>query len=373
MRAINAAIMRQNNRTLILNLIRQQPISRSELAAATQLTRASITQIIDDLMYEGLVRESCTVESARQGRRSTQLVIHPNAAILLGVHLSRLQCDVGAMNLRGDVLRHNTVPVAGRAAADVLEDVAALLARQRASLEAEQLPVTSVGFCAPGPLDPRTGTFLKPPNFDLWHGQNVSDRLTERLGLPVYLENVSNAHALAEKYFGVAADAENFVLLRVDEGVGAGIYVRGGLYHGAHNFAAEFGHISVDVNGPECVCGNRGCLERYIAIPALLKGTPYASWRHLVDSLGEPMADARMDQLVRYLSAGVISIINAFDVEKIVLAGDLLYQPESLLQRLNAAVLPRTLFPMPDTPIVAGSHHNPILLGAIPAYAPLFT
>lgn len=373
MRAINAAVMRQNNRKLILNQIRMRPISRAELAEVTQLTRASITQIVDELLYDGLVMESSAVERSHLGRRSTQLVINPNAAIILGVHLSRIQCDVGAINLRSDVLRHNTVPVAGQSADAVLNNIVQLLQEQRASLEAQGLPVASVGFCAPGPLDPQTGTFLKPPNFPEWHGQNVYYPITEKLGLPVFLENVSNAHALVEKYFGAAAGAENFVLLRVDEGVGAGIFVRGSLYRGAHNFAAEFGHISVDINGPECACGNRGCLEKYVSIPALLEGTPYGSWPQLVDSLGEPAADAVLERLVHYLSAGIVNIINAFDVEKVVLAGDLLYQSDNLLRRLNAAVLPRTIFPMSDVPIVAGSSFTPVLLGSIPAYHSLFS
>ena len=270
MRAINASAMRQYNRRMLLNEIRRQPVSRAELAERTHLTRASVTQIIEELIGEGLVVEGASVERSRLGRRSTLLNINPSAGAILGVNLSRGQCDVGAVDLLGTVLRYRVLPVPGRSADDLLDEIAEHLAGLRRELTAEGFRVFAAGFCTPGPLEPRTGLMLNPPNFKAWHGVNVVQALRDRLDLPVYLENVANAHALAEKYFGVADDAENFVLIRVDEGVGAGLFVRGGLYRGAHNYAAEFGHLSVDINGPMCVCGNRGCLEKYVSIPALL-------------------------------------------------------------------------------------------------------
>ena len=208
MRAINASAMRQYNRRMLLNEIRRQPVSRAELAERTHLTRASVTQIIEELIGEGLVVEGASVERSRLGRRSTLLNINPSAGAILGVNLSRGQCDVGAVDLLGTVLRHRTLPVSGRSAAELLDEIAEHLAGLRGALAEEGLRVFAAGFCAPGPLEPRTGQMLNPPNFEAWHGVNVVQALRGRLDLPVYLENVANAHALAEKYFGVAADAE---------------------------------------------------------------------------------------------------------------------------------------------------------------------
>ena len=368
MRAINASAMRQYNRRMLLNEIRRQPVSRAELAERTHLTRASVTQIIEELIGEGLVVEGASVERSRLGRRSTLLNINPSAGAILGVNLSRGQCDVGAVDLLGTVLRHRALPVPGRSADDLLDEIAELLAGLRRELAAEGFRVFAAGFCAPGPLEPRTGLMLNPPNFKAWHGVNVAQALRDRLDLPVYLENVANAHALAEKYFGVANDAENFVLIRVDEGVGAGLFVRGGLYRGAHNYAAEFGHLSVDINGPMCVCGNRGCLEKYVSIPALLKDTPYSSWRELRAHRDEPSARAAEEQLVRYMSHGIVSIVNAFDVEKVVLAGELAEQADDLIDRINAEIARRTIFALDEAPVVAGRPFQPVQMGAMPAY-----
>lgn len=372
MRAINASAMRQYNRRMLLNEIRRQPVSRAELAERTRLTRASVTQIIDELIGEGLVVEGASVERSRLGRRSTLLDINPSAGAILGVNLSRAQCDVGAVDLRGEVLRRRALPVAGRSAEALLDEIAQQLSELRRALDEDGLRALAAGFCAPGPLEPRTGRMLNPPNFEAWHGVNAAQSLSERLKLPVYLENVANAHALAEKYFGVAADAENFVLIRVDEGVGAGLFVRGGLYRGAHNYAAEFGHLSVDINGPVCACGNRGCLEKYVSLPALLKNTPYSCWRELRAHRDEPAARAAEDQLVRYMSHGVVSIVNAFDVEKVVLAGELAEQADDLIDRINAQVVPRTIFPLSEAPVTAGRPLQPVQLGAMPAYTLLW-
>ena len=123
MRAINASIMRQMNRKMILDQIRRQPISRVELAKITKLTRASVTQIIEELIEEGLVAEASIVERLRLGRRSTQLAIQADAGTIFGVNLNKTQCSVGAVNLRGELLAQNVEMVAGRSPDEVLTTV----------------------------------------------------------------------------------------------------------------------------------------------------------------------------------------------------------------------------------------------------------
>ena len=146
MRAINASAMRQYNRRMLLNEIRRQPVSRAELAERTHLTRASVTQIIEELIGEGLVVEGASVERSRLGRRSTLLNINPSAGAILGVNLSRGQCDVGAVDLLGTVLRYRVLPVPGRSADDLLDEIAEHLAGLRRELTAEGFRVFAAGF-----------------------------------------------------------------------------------------------------------------------------------------------------------------------------------------------------------------------------------
>lgn len=373
MPAINAAVMHSLNRKLILNSIRARPVSRVELARETKLTRATVTYIVDELLAEGLVREGGPAESGRLGRRSTLLTLTKDRHAFIGVNLGRRQCGVGTMNLGGEVLSRRTIPVEGRSVRAVQEEIAEAAKEQADALTAQGIRAESAGVCAPGPLNSETGTLLTPPNFAGWHGRNVTEPVERATGLKAYLDNCSNAHALTESYFGVAAGAESFVLLRVDEGVSSGVIVDGQPYSGTHRFASELGHMSVDLNGLECDCGNRGCLEKYIALPALLKGTRYADWAELVDSVGEREADEVTDRLVNYLSAGIVNIINAFDVGRVVIAGELTYRSETLFRRVNENVLRRAIFPMAEPPVIAGSEADPIRMGAAPAYRAFFT
>lgn len=371
MRAINAVIMRQINRKLILDEIRRQPVSRAELSEITMLTRASVTQIIDELLAEGIVVEGDVVGRSRLGRKSTRLAINPEAKVIFGVHLSRAGCDVGAVDMRGSVLRYETLDVAGRSADDVLDEVGGILVRMRGEMGLDEKRAFGIGFCAPGPLDPNSGVILNPPNFAAWRGVAVARKLSGRTRMNVYMENNSNAHALAEKYFGCAADS--FALIRVDEGVGAGVIINGRLYHGAHSFAVELGHLTVDPNGPKCDCGNHGCLETYISLPNLLAGTPYATWDALLDHLDEPLAAAAMDRLVEYFSQGIVNVLNCFDIDRVVIGDELARRPEPLLTRLNDAVRGRAIFPVAEPTVLASGDVSPVLLGAVPAYDTFFS
>lgn len=131
MRAINASVMRQVNQTLLLNRIRTRPISRAELAEETGLTRASVTQIVEELINAGLVIETSMVERSRLGRRSTQLAINPGAGYVFGVMMRPLGCTVGTTDMLGRTLVQNLEITNGREPGDVLDSVAQLIEAQR--------------------------------------------------------------------------------------------------------------------------------------------------------------------------------------------------------------------------------------------------
>ena len=264
MRAINASIMRQVNRKLILNHIRIRPISRAELAEVTRLTRASVTQIIEELISEGVVVETTMVGRTRLGRRSTQLAIDPDAGVMFGVNLSRTQCNVGAINMRGEVLLHNAEIVVGREPKDVLDAVADTIRRQKEALELPDGRILGVGFCAPGPVDAENGRMGDPAGFEAWHHLPVAQMLSERVGLPVYLQSAANAQALEEKYF--AGMEDRFALICVDEGVCASVVADGELCAGG----VELGRFAADAEDWDgwrsfCPCP-RCCRERDAAL-----------------------------------------------------------------------------------------------------------
>ena len=374
-RAINSSVMKQSNRKMVLGWIRRRPISRAELSDCTQLTRASITQIVDELMEDGLVTETESVGRNRLGRKQTQLAIVKDAMYIAGVNLRRRGYDLGVLNLAGEVLWQRSGATLGREVRAVLDEIAAQL---REGVRALQIPPErfyGVGVGAPGPLDRSSGVILNPPDFAPWHNVPIVQQLRERTGWNVYLENISNAHALEELYFGIGRDGvQNFMLLRVDEGVGAGIVLGGRLFSGPRGQCPEIGHVSIDRNGPACACGRRGCWERYISFPAVLQGTPFTSWPQVIDALdGNPDADALFARVAENLAFEIANIANVFGLDRIVLSGNFVYGGDRLAAAVNRKMQGQCLWEMGAQPVLPGRPMETARIAAMAAYHSIFS
>ena len=213
--------------------------------------------------------------------------------------------------------------------------------------------VLGIGISAPGPLDCENGRILNPPRFERWHGMDIGKRLSDALGLPAYLEHDVCAMALHQRSTG---QSRNFMLLFIDIGIGAAI-VSGGELLG--NFTGELGHTTIRFDGRLCACGNRGCLETYASIPALLEGSGFRDWFDLVDHADDPEAQKLLNQEAVYLSAGLINLLNLIPVDSIYLAGDICCRHELLIGRLQREIGAKALYrgrndtrilPVADTP-----------------------
>lgn len=330
--------VRLQNQKTILNLIRLNRISRMDLASRLNLTRPSITQLVDQLIAYGLVQESETVSTGR-GRHPTLLDLVPDSRYVIGVNIMRQSIDAGITNLAGEGLFRDVIPSDGLSPEEACMAVANAVHAQIAKLKLKREQIMGVGICAPGPLDTAGGTLINPPNFNAWHGFPVVSEMKRLLGYPALLENVSNALAIEEKYYGVAGSLSDFIAIQVNEGIGAGVFVNGELYKGAHDRGTELGHTSIAYQGRPCPCGNLGCLEQYASVPAILHGTPYQSWKQLVDAW--PVSADTIRQESDYLAAAVVNALNLFDISRVVLLGDLTYRPEALLAALQKSLAAR--------------------------------
>lgn len=141
-------------------------------------------------------------------------------------------------------------------------------ALEEAGITLEQ--IAGIGVGAPGPLDNRTGVVFSPPNLHGWHEVPLRDLLKQSFNVPIFVENDANTAGLGEYIFGAAKDSEDMVYLTVSTGIGGGVIVKGKILEGASGTAAELGHMTIDMHGPRCNCGNTGCLE------ALASGTAIA-------------------------------------------------------------------------------------------------
>jgi len=325
----NAAIMRKQNEKTILSLINAGPISRVELAKRTGLTRAAITIIVDELMTKGYILEQQT-QQATVGRQPIMLSFNGENIYSVGINVRRKSFYVGIADLNGKVLIEEKYPIVSPE--EFFEGIGQIVENQIKKTGIDREKIYGVGVATPGPIDAKTQKILNPPNFNEWHNVMIADQLRERLGYSVYLENVANANALAEMYYGAAKGIYNFMTLLVDEGIGSGIVLNQQLFQGIN----ELGHTSICYDGVMCECGNRGCLEKYAAIPMLLKDTGLNDWKEVINA-------GRMEIVKKeaeYLSTAITSANNLFDLDMVILCGDL---PEQLTVRISENVNQRRL------------------------------
>jgi predicted NBD/HSP70 family sugar kinase len=274
------------------------------------------------------------------------LDINPSSRYAIGLNISRSGCSAGIINIKGELILKREIDIKNVSSpVKAIKNIANELEKLIEDSKIQKDKFLGIGVSAPGPLAAYSGRILNPPNFSMWHDFDLVDELKRYFPFSVHIENNAAALTLAEKNYGKCSEFKNFMLLVVDSGIGAGIVINDQLYRGAGGFGSEVGHSTIDIYGEPCDCGNRGCLECYASIPAILK---YArlqdpgilSWAEIVDR-----AEARdktcleiIDKEAHYLAAGIVNIINLLENEAVFLTGFINYKPNLLLNRLNSII-----------------------------------
>lgn len=287
---------RRHHRALLLQqLFSVGPTSRADLARATGLTRVTVSDLVSELLGEGLVQELGSPAESRVGKPPTLVGIVPDAALIGALDLSPADDRfLGVLfDLTGAVVARVEMPRNGlmgaKAAAKVVE-----LARDLADRATSRLLGLGVG--APGVVDP-AGVVLDAPNLG-WEGVDLPTMLRAQLNVPVYVANDVNAAVLGEHTYGEAAGEGDLMLVRIGPGVGAGLVVGGSLLQGVSSAAGEIGHVTVDPHGRRCACGRIGCLETVLAVPRLREGDLVAAGRTLGEVLAPVVGVLNLGQIV---------------------------------------------------------------------------
>ena len=324
-KARNADYTKEYNQKAVLQNLRRSPMSRAELARAMGLSRAAASLIVEELLHNGVLEE-LPPQSGGRGRSSIPLTIRKDCYYALGVEIARKGCTVCLCDMTGGLVESRKVLDQDDLIGAIITELESLIKR------VDRDKVVGIGISSPGPLDKEKGQILNPPRFDRWHGVEISSLLSRALNMPAYLEHDVCALALHQLEIG---QSRNFMLLFVDKGIGAGVVSGGRLLGGSMSFTGELGHTTIRFDGRLCECGNRGCLETYAAIPKLLDGTEFSSWKALIDA-PEEKSEARklLDQEAVYLSAGIINLLNLIPVDTIYLGGEIRYGYDKLADRL---------------------------------------
>ncbi|WP_432548556.1 ROK family transcriptional regulator [Kineococcus sp. SYSU DK004] len=323
------------------------PVSRVELAALTGLTEASVSTTVRRLLQEGLVAEVGRAPTA--GKPRTLLQLDPGGRTAVGIDLATTTVTYVLTSQTGGVLARLTRRIAARATAD---DLAARLAADvDRLLEGSGHPrgtCLGIGLVWGGAGDGMLRRAARGPGPDEAgqqrgvDGERLRSRLAELTGWPVLVENDATAAAVGEYWVARLDAGRSFAALYLADGIGAGLVLGGAAHRGAHGLAGEFGHVCVDVDGPACACGARGCLEAVagpVAVVARALADPVAraeaglgatSRRSVVTDFaavaraartGAPACRALLADSARYVAAAAETLVNLVDVDLLVLTG----------------------------------------------------
>lgn len=340
---INVNIMKDYNKRLVLRTIQNDgPISRVDIATKINLSRPSVSEIINDLLNEEWIEELAP-ENKGRGRQPIPLDINRYKKLLIGLEIGAYTNKIVVMNLKADIFESYDFDVEDTCSPEeAIQFMAEKINEIKQRLLASQYEIIGLGVGMHGIVDAKTGTSIFAPNLG-WKNIDVKTILEQHTQLLVKVDNDCNSSALAEMWFGKGRHEENFITVIADYGVGASVINDGKIFQGAHSVSGQIGHITIDPNGQKCSCGNYGCLETLISEKAILSQLKQSlklgvhselQQYHNIDDVtlqdffegvqaGDDLCVSLADSIARNLGLGISILINLFGPKFIVLGGSL--------------------------------------------------
>jgi predicted NBD/HSP70 family sugar kinase len=325
------ALRRENRAAVLWSLFLDQPRTRHELSVTTGLSAASVTNVVRELIDEGIVIETGLAESDG-GRPRVVLGMNPGYGYVIGV-------DVGETRTRVELF---DLTMAMRASAEysldravehdvevVVEQIVAGVNAVIADSGVDYDKILGVGIGVPGVIEQGAEALVHGQTYG-WDAVPLERLLRVHLNLPLLFDNGAKTMGQAELWFGGGRGTRHAAVVLVGSGVGASLISGGTTYQQATSSAAEFGHVTVVVGGRKCRCGSTGCLEAYAGAEAILEryGRPMAADDQEIALAGligaastSPLAAAILDETALYLGAGIGTLINMFNPERVILGG----------------------------------------------------
>lgn len=341
-------LVKKINKSIVLDTIRRHaPLSRARVSELTGLNKATVSNLVADLINDELLEEIGPGESSG-GRKPLMLLFRGTSGYAVGLELSVTHLKGVLTDLEGHVITEYAVILEHHDVSSVLEQLK--LAAKQLIEAAPPSPhgVIGIGIGVPGMVD-EAGTVLFAPNLG-WEKVALRSMLEEEFELPVTIDNEANAGAHGELNFGAGIGVRHMIYISAGMGIGSGIMVDGELYKGAWGYAGETGHMSIEAEGLPCSCGNRGCWELYASEKAYEHpdhqlNLPAHTTRELIHyaEQGDEAVQALYDTIGRKLGIGITNIVNSFNPERIIIGGPLSEAGPWIETALKQVVEERTL------------------------------
>lgn len=351
-----ASVSESNRSRIVKHLYHNGISSRAQIAKALELTPAAITKITARLIEAGMIEETGDLEGSKN-RRSIGLKLNTTHFRIIGIKFARSLVQIGVFDLCGNTLSFENLPTV---CDNTINDSIVTIHQRVEQLLDNDLSIVAIGMAVPGPYLRNVGRTAVVSSMQGWRKINFIDEFATAFRVPVFIEQDARAGALAHYLFDPSVHADdNLAYYLVGEGVGLGVIDNGRLINGFLGAATEIGHISIDVNGRPCDCGNVGCLERYCSTPAIHdmlieSGTVVPGAADMTHaeaaralftkaSVGDEDAASMVREIGRYVGYGCVTIFNGYNPEHIII-GDIVSEAGPiLLDEVRATVAERAI------------------------------
>jgi predicted NBD/HSP70 family sugar kinase/biotin operon repressor len=336
-KATKQATRQANLRLVLQAILHAESTSRADLSRETGLTRPAISDLVAELIDDGLVVEAGQGVSAG-GKPPTLLQIDATGRHIIALDLSGETFRGHVADLRGDVVHAEEIGVDG----DGEQAVSAVRQLVERLLAASSGPVLGVGIATPGVVTAE-GVVVEAANLG-WHGLPLADLLRSQLDVPVHVVNDAQASAVDE--FGRDRTLDNLVAVRIGRGIGAGIVVDGHVARGDRHAAGEIGHVEAVPDGLACRCGRRGCLETVASIPAMLRALGAEASDDL-DTVRRAFTGSDavpvLATAATHLGRALATVVSVLDVRRVVLGGTVEVLGDAFRSAVTEALQARVL------------------------------
>jgi predicted NBD/HSP70 family sugar kinase len=343
-----ADLRKANRREAVRALRRPGGMTQAEIARATGLSPASVSNIVRELAEDGA---ASITQVRRNGRRARQVTLNPDAGLVVGIDFGNRHVRVAIADLAHNVLAedYQTLSYGHRAMEGVPRSEATVHALiKKVGRKHADLIGMSVGL--PGPIVASTGRLSSPTVLPGWADIDVAAAFRDRLQVPVAVDNDAKLGALAESLWGSGRGLSDFAYLKISTGIGAGLVLNGSVYRGAGGTAGEIGHTTIEENGPVCRCGNRGCLEVLAGVPALLESLRRSHGDDITieDMLRRSEAgDIGCQRVItdagRHIGVAVANLCNLLSLQRIIIGGELALAGDLLLSAITDSMARRAI------------------------------
>jgi predicted NBD/HSP70 family sugar kinase len=381
---------RSYNRRVVLETVRLRgPLARADLARATALSVQTVSNIAEELRDAGLLLETRRSAGLR-GAPGYDLALNPAGGFTFGISLDHRRLSVLLVDLAGDVVGQTQRQLAGEDPEAALDRIEAAVGRLAEGAQIPRDRIWGAGIVLPGLFEDGSLVRFGPSSVPQWSGFPLAARLSERLAMPVLTENDATAAAIGEALYGAGRSLTDFFYIHIGTGIGGGMVLSGHPYRGSGK-AGELGHVVTEPGGHACLCGNRGCLERYASLSAAMAALAGAEETGAADpdalarahAAGDPAIAAWLDTASIHVGRAIVTIENLLDPQVIVLGGTLpAGLREALVGRLDklpaglgsrpGRARPRLVPATPglDTPAL-GAAALPVFEGMVPSFSVL--